>query len=96
MGMMHGLAGSAGLTLLILTDVMRGGSALRGVTYLLIFGLGSIGGMILMSAVVSLPFVFTTGRWERFSQPLKFVAGACSVLFGLYYAWQVLSGQAVE
>lgn len=95
-GMMHGLAGSAGLTLLILTDVMRGGSAMRGVVYLLIFGLGSIGGMMMMSAVVSLPFVFTTTRFERFAQPIKFLAGACSVLFGLYYAWQVLSGQSVE
>lgn len=95
-GMMHGLAGSAGLTLLILTDVMRGGSAARGVAYLLVFGLGSIGGMMMMSAVVSLPFVFTTGRFERFAQPIKLVAGACSVLFGLYYAWQVLAGQAHE
>lgn len=95
-GMMHGLAGSAGLTLLILTDVMRGGSALHGVAYLLIFGLGSIGGMMMMSAVVSLPFVFTANRFEQFSQPIKFVAGMCSVLFGLYYAWQVLSGQPVE
>jgi sulfite exporter TauE/SafE len=95
-GMMHGLAGSAGLTLLILTDVMRGGSAARGVAYLLIFGVGSIGGMMMMSAVVSLPFVFSTGRFERFAQPIKFIAGFSSVLFGLYYAWQVLSGQAHE
>ena len=95
-GMMHGLAGSAGLTLLILTDVMRGGSSARGVAYLLIFGIGSIGGMMMMSAVVSLPFVFSTGRFEKVHQPIKFVAGFCSVLFGIYYAWQVLSGQAVE
>lgn len=95
-GMMHGLAGSAGLTLLLLTDVMRDGSAWRGVAYLLSFGLGSIGGMMMMSAVLSLPFVLTTGRFERFAQRIKFTAGVCSVLFGLYYAWQALPGQAVE
>ena len=66
------------------------------VVLFLFFGLGSIGGMMMMSAVVSLPFVFTAKRFEQFSQPIKFVAGMCSVLFGLYYAWQVLSGQPVE
>lgn len=89
-GMIHGLAGSAALTLLVLTEIMRGGSAMLGLTYLLIFGIGSIGGMLLMSALISLPFVFTATRFERIHLPIQLIAGVGSILFGLYYAWEIL------
>ncbi len=97
-GMIHGLAGSAALTLLVLTEIMRGGSPLLEFAYLLIFGVGSIGGMLLMSALVSLPFVVTASRFERVHLPIQIVAGVGSVLFGIYYAWKILyatpTGQA--
>ncbi|MBL8208132.1 MAG: urease accessory protein UreH [Blastocatellia bacterium] len=89
-GMIHGLAGSAALTLLILTEVMRGGSMALGFAYLLIFGIGSIGGMLLMSAVISVPFVLTATRFERVHLPIQIIAGIGSVLFGIYYAWEIL------
>src|SRR5205085_327126 len=47
-GVVHGLAGSAALTLLVLSAVVRDGSALLGFVYLFVFGLGSIGGMLVM------------------------------------------------
>ena len=87
-GMVHGLAGSAVLTLLVLTEVVgKSGSRLLGLAYLLIFGIGSIGGMLLMSVLISLPFIFTATRFERISLPLRLITGAGSVAFGLYYAW---------
>lgn len=91
-GVVHGLAGSAALTLLVLTEVMRGGSRALGLAYLLIFGIGSIGGMLIMSALISLPFVFTANYFTRINNPLRLIAGLASVTFGLYYAWQVASG----
>lgn len=89
-GMVHGLAGSAALTLLVLTEVLRGGSPSLGFAFLLIFGVGSIGGMLLMSTLIGLPFALTAMRFEKFNKPVRFFAGITSVLFGLYYAWKIL------
>ena len=89
---MHGLAGSAALTLFVLAEVLRGGSKLAGFAYLLVFGVGSIGGMLLMSTLIGLPFVLTAQRFRRVDTPVRLLAGAASVLFGLYYAWQTTAG----
>jgi ABC-type nickel/cobalt efflux system permease component RcnA len=51
-GLMHGLAGSAALILLTLTTV---GSPVTGLIYVGLFGLGSICGMAVLSAVISVP-----------------------------------------
>jgi ABC-type nickel/cobalt efflux system permease component RcnA len=91
-GVVHGLAGSAALTLLVLTEVLRNGSRALGLAYLLIFGVGSIGGMMLMSALISLPFVFTASRFRRVDAPVRLLAGLVSVAFGLYYAWETAGG----
>ncbi|HEX8353727.1 MAG TPA: hypothetical protein VF611_12550 [Pyrinomonadaceae bacterium] len=91
-GVVHGLAGSAALTLFVLTEVMRGGSRLLGFAYLLIFGVGSVGGMVLMSAVIGLPFALTAARFRHVDTPVRLLAGGASVLFGLYYAWQTAGG----
>jgi ABC-type nickel/cobalt efflux system permease component RcnA len=91
-GVVHGLAGSAALTLVVLAEVMRGGSRLLGVAYLLVFGLGSVGGMLLMSALIGLPFALTAGHFRRVDTPARLLAGAASVVFGLYYAWRTAGG----
>ena len=87
-GMIHGLAGSAVLTLLVLTEVVRDGSRFRGMAYLLVFGIGSIGGMLLMSTLISLPIVLTTRRFERIEVPMRLVVSIASIAFGIYYAWR--------
>jgi high-affinity nickel-transport protein len=84
-GMVHGVAGSAALTLLVLTEVVRGGSRILGLAYLFVFGLGSIGGMLLMSTMISLPFVLTTRRFERIEIPMRIVIALSSIAFGIYY-----------
>src|SRR3989442_864856 len=53
-GLVHGMAGSGALTILVLATIP---SALAGLVYMAVFGLGSIGGMFLMSALISVPFV---------------------------------------
>ncbi len=85
-GMVHGLAGSAVLTLLVLTTLP---SPLLGGAYILLFGLGSILGMMLFSGVIGLPFVFTASHMKKINGYLRIVAGAISIVFGLYLTIQV-------
>ena len=63
-GLVHGLAGSGALVLLVMTEIKE---ALPAVLYLLIFGVGSIAGMLLASGVFSLPFsqkLTDAGPWR--------------------------------
>ncbi len=80
-GMMHGLAGSATLTLLVLAELP---SPLLGLLYLLIFGLGSIGGMLVMSTLFALPYVALSQRFSRLDSGLRLSASMFSILFGAY------------
>lgn len=91
-GAMHGLASSAGLTLLVLTQI---GSPLLGLLYLAVFGLGSICGMLLMSLLVGLPFALSAAHFQRFNYRLQTVAAVFSVLFGIWYAYQVGSASGL-
>ena len=84
-GMVHGVAGSAALTLLVLATIP---SAVAGLIYIAVFGLGSVGGMLLMSSLISLPFVFTRKRFNALSEGLQVAIGLFSVSFGLFQAWQ--------
>jgi len=85
---MHGLAGSAGLTLLVLTQIK---SVALGLVYLGVFGLGSTLGMLLMSGLIGVPFVFTGKRFGRIHYGLQTAAGCLSIAFGLWYAYQISS-----
>ncbi len=87
-GAMHGLAGSAGLTLLVLTQIDSVG---LGLGYLALFGVGSTLGMLLMSALIGLPFLFSR-RFNRINSGLQTAAGALSIVFGFWYAYHVASG----
>jgi len=83
-GAMHGLAGSAALMLLVLAQTQ---SLMMGLVYLGVFGVGSILGMILMSGLVGLPFVLTSRRLSGIHYGLQTIAGALSIVFGLWYAY---------
>ena len=84
-GAMHGLAGSAALMLLVLAQTQ---SMILGLAYLGIFGIGSIFGMVLMSELVGLPFVLTSRRLSGIHFSLQTLAGALSIVFGLWYAYE--------
>lgn len=84
-GAMHGLAGSAALTLLVLTQIK---SVSLGLLYLAVFGLGSTVGMLLMSGLVGLPFALSARRISHLNFGLQTIAGALSIAFGLWYAYQ--------
>jgi len=82
-GAVHGLAGSAALTLLVLTQI---GSPVLGLLYLSVFGAGSIIGMLCMSCLVGVPFVLGSGRTGGIHQQLQMLAGILSIAFGVWYA----------
>lgn len=84
-GMIHGLAGSAALMLLVIPTI---DSTAMGLLYILVFGIGSIGGMMLMSFIVSLPFQFTALRFNRFNLVLQCIAGLISVGLGLFIIYE--------
>lgn len=85
-GMIHGMAGSAALMLLVLTTIS---SPLVGLSYIAIFGAGSIGGMMLMSALVSLPMYLTAKRFLRANLAIRGLAGIFSLCFGLFMVYQI-------
>ena len=84
-GMVHGLAGSAALMLLVLPTIE---SRPLGLLYIVVFGIGSIGGMMLMSFLVGLPFTLTALRFNRFNYVLQSIAGLISVGLGLYIIYE--------
>ena len=84
-GMVHGMAGSAALMLVVLATIS---SRTLALIYVAIFGFGSVGGMFLMSALIGLPFSFTHDH-KKLNLIVRTVAGIVSVCFGLFYAWQI-------
>ena len=84
-GMMHGLAGSGALTLLVLTQIS---SSWVGYLYVLTFGLGSIAGMLFMSGLIGLPFAFSSRKLTHVHQGLQTVAAVFSICFGIWYAYK--------
>jgi sulfite exporter TauE/SafE len=79
-GMVHGLAGSASLMLIVVPTIE---SKTLGLLYIIVFGVGSIGGMMLMSFLVGLPFHLTATRFNVMNRMLQGVAGAVSIVLGL-------------
>jgi sulfite exporter TauE/SafE len=84
-GMVHGLAGSAGLMLLIIPTI---DSNLLRLLYIVIFGAGSIGGMMLMSFLVGLPFTLTATRFNRLNYLLQGIAAMVSIGLGLFIIYE--------
>ncbi|MBA3632771.1 MAG: sulfite exporter TauE/SafE family protein [Acidobacteria bacterium] len=84
-GMVHGLAGSAALMLIVIPTIE---SRVMGLLYIVIFGIGSIGGMMLMSLLVGLPFHLTASRLNRFNYLLQSIAGFVSIGLGLYIIYE--------
>ena len=80
-GIVHGLAGSAAVALLVLAAIPTPG---WGVLYLLIFGGGTIAGMMLITAATALPFAYTAERMARLNRWLAVGSGAVSVAFGVF------------
>jgi high-affinity nickel-transport protein len=85
-GLVHGLAGSAAVALLVLAAIR---DPWLGVGYLLVFGAGTIAGMMLITAAVAVPFALTAGRFAWLNRRLAVASGVLSLAFGLWMAYQI-------
>ena len=85
-GIVHGLAGSAAVALLVLAAVRDPGWAMA---YLLLFGVGTVLGMMLITAALAAPFAFSWSRLPRFNWQLRVASGLISFGFGLLLIYQI-------
>jgi ABC-type nickel/cobalt efflux system permease component RcnA len=85
-GMAHGLAGTAGLMLLVLATIP---SRLFGIVYLLVFGMGALIGMAGFGALLGAPLGRAAERlgWLR---AVRFAAGAASCGLGCFLVYEAL------
>jgi len=85
-GMMHGLAGSAAVTLLVVTTIP---SPRAGFLYIAIFGIGSVAGMTIMSTLFALPAKLTSRRFARANFALQGLAAIFSLAFGVFMIYDI-------
>ncbi len=85
-GLVHGLAGSAAVALLVLSTIK---TPLWSTAYLLVFGFGTMVGMMLMTAAISLPLVYTGKKFFKINQHLTVFSGLASVAFGMFLVYQI-------
>jgi cytochrome c biogenesis protein CcdA len=91
-GVIHGLAGTGAVMLLVVGAIP---SLLLAVGYMLIFGMGCIGGMVVMSLLMSLPLALAARRLRLADRLVRLAAGLFSLAFGLWLAWEVGVSQAL-
>jgi high-affinity nickel permease len=85
-GIVHGLAGSAAVALLVLTAIRDPSWA---IAYLLVFGLGTVIGMVLVTTAIALPFAVAGTGSPRTHSYLRMATGLLSVGFGLFIAYRI-------
>ncbi len=85
-GIVHGLAGSAAVALLVLTTIRNVHWA---VAYLLIFGVGTIAGMMLITMSIASVFTMVGKGRQKFSRRLALASGLLSLAFGLFVAYEI-------
>ncbi len=84
-GTVHGLAGSAAVALLVLPIIQN---PLWAMAYLLLFGVGTIAGMMLITAAIAVPVSYST-RFQFLHRHLGAAAGVLSLALGLFLAYQI-------
>ena len=85
-GLVHGLAGSAAIALLVLSAIPQ---PLWATLYLAVFCVGTILGMALITTAIGAPFVVASSRMARFHYGLVVGSGLLSLGFGCFLAYQI-------
>jgi len=85
-GLVHGLAGSAAVALLVLSTIHNPAWA---TAYLLIFGVGTMIGMMCMTAAIAVPLTFAGDRFAKLSKVLGAASGMVSLCFGSFLVYQL-------
>jgi high-affinity nickel-transport protein len=85
-GLVHGLAGSAAVALLVLATVRDPRWACG---YLLVFGAGTLIGMMLITTGMAAPLGLVSRRWNGFPQLARVGSGLLSLIFGAWLIYQI-------
>ncbi len=85
-GLVHGLAGSAAVVLLVLSTIH---SPVWATLYLLIFGAGTMIGMMCMTAMIAVPLAFSGDRFAKLGTYFGTASGMASLCFGLFLVYQL-------
>ncbi len=85
-GLVHGLAGSAAVALLVLATVH---DARWACGYLLVFGAGTLVGMMLITTGVGAPLGLVSRRWSGCTRVARVGSGLLSLGFGAWLIYQI-------
>jgi len=85
-GIVHGLAGSAAIALLVLTTIKDPTWALL---YLVLFGVGTVVGMMMITLAIAYPLAYAGRRFERLNRSFRLASGVISLGLGLVIAYQI-------
>jgi sulfite exporter TauE/SafE len=85
-GLVHGLAGSAAVALLVLSTIHN---PVWATVYLLIFGAGTMVGMMSMTAAIALPLAYAGDHFSVLSRYLGVASGMVSLCFGSFLVYQL-------
>jgi cytochrome c biogenesis protein CcdA len=78
-GLVHGLAGSGALILVVMSQIK---GTVDGLTYLIIFGVGYTAGMMLASGLFSIPFSKKIMQARTLQSILVIVSSSLCFLYG--------------
>ena len=86
-GCIHGLAGSGSLVVLALSTLHDLQTIL---SFILVFGIGSIVGMMLVSSAIGLPFSLSVYS-ERINKILRYLVGSISIIIGIDILYNIVT-----
>ena len=84
---MHGLAGSGALTAIVIATLPTTAARL---SYLAVFGLGSILGMAILSGALGWPLA-RMGNRRGVSRAISLAVGGVSTLLGIYWGYPLIA-----
>lgn len=85
-GIIHGLAGSAAVALLVLGSIDDQKTA---ILYLGIFGIGTIVGMMLITTLLGIPIIAGSKKFAQFDRAVTVIAGYISIIYGIYFGYHI-------
>ncbi|GAB4194849.1 MAG: hypothetical protein OHK0057_22380 [Thermoflexibacter sp.] len=88
-GIIHGLAGSGAMVLLVMTEIK---DTFSSILYLLIFGIGSIVGMLVAAGFFSLPFSKRFTNSELIQTVLIFISAILCIVLGGFVIYENIYG----
>jgi len=85
-GIVHGLAGSAAVALLVMATISDPWWA---TAYLLIFGAGTIAGMMLITGAIAMSLSYASSKFAGWNRGMGIASGVLSMAFGLFLSYQI-------